>query len=322
MVIAALLAAATLALSADSVSKGRVVTDTLWSQSLGTRKVVQLYLPPSYETAPTRRYPWLIYLHGHDGSERDWVVVGRMAQTMDSLVAAGMPEMVVVMPDGDDGWWTTAHGLPDVARCRREAPSREGGDSYCVPWPHYDDYVAVDLLEWAEGRYRLRSERAARGIGGVSMGGYGAISLALRYPERFAAAASHSGVLDPREFAPPAARRRVVNGAIPDSLKDRTRRGLARTLDYSFGADTIGWIGRDPLTLLDRARARRAPLPTLWADIGTSDVFLDGNRAFRDGLQRRGVALEYAETPGGHDWDFWRSHLPLSLRWLAGQLSH
>lgn len=319
--IAALLASVAFAMGADSVPKGRIVTDTLWSQSLGTQKGVQVYLPPSYDASSSRRYPWVIYLHGHDGNDRDWVVVGRMAQTMDSLVAGGMPELVVVMPDGDDGWWTTAHGLPDMARCRRELPARETAESYCAPWPHYDDYVAADLVDWAESRFRLRAERGARGLAGLSMGGYGAISLALRYPERFGAAASHSGVLAPAEFAPPAAVRRVAGGAIPDSLKDRVRRSLRRTLDYSFGPDTLGWVGRDPLTLLDRALARRAPLPALWADVGSSDILLDGNRSFRDGVQRRGVALHYAESSGGHDWAFWRSHLPLSLRWLSGQLA-
>src|SRR4029079_4182302 len=83
----------------------RVAADSFWSQALGIRKQFVVYLPPSYETNPQRRYPVAYYLHGMSGDEWNWVRAGAIDRTLDSLSAAGMPEMIVIMPDGDDGWY-------------------------------------------------------------------------------------------------------------------------------------------------------------------------------------------------------------------------
>jgi enterochelin esterase-like enzyme len=167
--------------SGTPMRRGTVRIDTIWSQALGITKQVVVYLPPSYTSAAhaSRRYPVAVYLHGSFGSETDWTAQGRMAQTMDSLVLAGMNEMIVVMPDGDDGWWSTWHGLNDVAACRR-TPRNENADAYCVPWPKYDDYVVYDVLRHADSHYRTVPARHARAIAGLSMGGYGAISIAAQ----------------------------------------------------------------------------------------------------------------------------------------------
>ena len=177
---------------------GIVRTDTIWSQALGITKQLVVYLPPSYGDSgkADRRYPLAVYLHGAWGSETDWTAQGHLATTMDSLVAAGMQEMIVAMPDGDDGWWTTWHGLNDVAACRR-TPRTENADTYCVPWPKYDDYVVHDVIAHTDSAYRTMAQRESRGIAGLSMGGYGAITIAARNPGTFSVAASHSGVLRP-----------------------------------------------------------------------------------------------------------------------------
>lgn len=305
--------------SAQPVRTGRVVTDSLWSYALGTHKQALVYLPPSYDRSRTR-YPVAYYLHGLTGNETNWVKAGRLNAIADSLVATGMREMIVVMPDGDDSWWMTANALPDVPACRRALPAYAGdADTFCVPWPHYDDYVAYDLVKFVDGKYRTRADRAHRGLAGLSMGGYGAMLLALQFPEIFTAAASHSGVVWPLEWAPDG----VVNrpaGSV-DSTWQRIRSGgVGRSMSATFGRDTIAWFGRDPAHLLDRAKSRGAVLPALKADCGTADPFLAGNRAFRDQLRARGVALDYAEFPGGHDWNYWRAHVVESLMWLSEKL--
>ncbi len=88
--------------AATGPARGSVHTDTLWAQSLGIRKALTVYLPPSYATSPNRRYPVLVYLHGLGGNERNWVDAGKLDRTLDSLTGAGKPEAIVVMPDGDD----------------------------------------------------------------------------------------------------------------------------------------------------------------------------------------------------------------------------
>jgi S-formylglutathione hydrolase FrmB len=316
---AAFCLAAAVPLAAQTARHGRVVTDSLWSYALGTWKKALVYLPPSYDHS-TRRYPVAYYLHGLSGNETNWVKAGHLDATADSLIARGMAELVIVMPDGDDSWWMTASLLPDFAGCVRRLPAYAGrADSYCVPWPHYDDYVAYDVLRFIDGKYRTLADRAHRGLAGLSMGGYGAIALALQYPKLFAAAASHSGVVWPLEWAPDGVTARPAG--TPDSTWRRIRLGeIGKSMWATFGRDTIAWYSHDPVHLLARARARHDPLPAMKADCGTGDPFLAGNRAFRDALAARGVRLEYAEYPGAHDWRYWSTHAAESLRWLSERL--
>ena len=259
--------------------RGAVHTDTLWSQSLGASKSLTVYLPPSYRTASARRYPVLVYLHGLTGNERNWVDAGHLDRTLDSMFAAGRPEAIVIMPDGDDGWYTTWNGLADLPGCRADTVRKEPANSYCVPWQHYDDYIAHDIVAHVDQHYRTHADRGHRGIAGLSMGGYGAMALALAYPTVFAAAASHSGVLSPRylgpvPFAPPAR----YAGSVAEL--EQSSRGLWRYMAPAFGRDTIAWGARDPAELAQRATRGSAPMPRLFIDCGVDDQYINQNRDF------------------------------------------
>jgi enterochelin esterase-like enzyme len=312
---------------AATTRAGQTATHAFWSQSLGTRKNYVVYLPPSYASDGARRFPVAYYLHGLWGAETDWVQRGRLDVVMDSLVAAGGPEMIVVMPDGDDGWYTTWNFLGDYAGCRRaharastDTAHVEDASTYCVPWPKYDDYIARDLVAHVDSAYRTIARREARGIAGLSMGGYGAITLALRYPEVFSAAASHSGVLSPlyaggHPFTPP-----PVYASEEGTLRTRWR-SFWFSMGPAFGRDTIGWWARDPARIARRAkRTAVSPLPALFADVGTEDDFVDENRAFRAELASSGIALDYAEWPGAHSWPYWQAHVAQSLTWLGTRI--
>lgn len=306
--------------AAQPAQHGRVLADTLWSPALGVRKQFVVYLPPSYDRAPTRRYPVAYYLHGLGGNEWNWVRLGGLATVADSLAARGAGEAIVVMPDGDDGWYTTWNALGNADACRRDTTRAEAAASYCVAWPHYDDYVAHDLVAKVDSAYRTRADRAHRAIAGLSMGGYGAMSLALRYPEVFGAAASHSGVvaplyIGPTPYAPPAHYASTV-----DQLH-AYRPGTWATKALAFGTDTAGWWARDPGRLAERVRrARPSLLPALFADVGTEDQLADENRAFRDHLAALGIPLVYHEWPGAHTWTYWRAHVGESLAWLLARM--
>lgn len=303
-------------------ARGALRIDTVWSQSLGTTKRLYVYLPPSYARDTSARYPVLFYLHGVGGDEENWVRLARLDRVMDSLVAAGHGEAIVAMPDGDDSWYTTWAALPDLAGCRRDTARAEPADRYCVPWPHYDDYVARDLVAHVDSAYRTRRAARHRGIGGLSMGGYGAVTLALRYPDVFAAAASHSGVLAPALLAPREVPPDVGVAALqwartPDEL--RRAAGEPRYTRWfvpAFGRDTIGWYAREPAKLVARLLAAGTPVPALHLDCGVADPYLGQTRAFAAGLRAYGVPFAYREAPGGHSWDYWRAQLPASLAWL------
>jgi enterochelin esterase-like enzyme len=170
--------------------RGTVVTDTLWSQALGARKSLVMYLPPSYGTDASRRYPVAYYLHGAGGDENNWSRQGRLGLVMDSLVNAGGPEMIVAMPDGDPwSFYTTHNLLLDAAGCRRlmlpDTASAATIARDCVAWSHYDDYIAYDVVRHVDAKYRTLASRERRAIAGLSMGGYGAMLLSLQYPAVF-----------------------------------------------------------------------------------------------------------------------------------------
>jgi len=302
---------------------GRVAADSFWSQALGIRKQFVVYLPPSYETNPARRYPVAYYLHGMWGDEWNWVRSGGIDRTLDSLTARGLPEMIVVMPDGDDGWYTTWNNLGNNADCRRGKPpdrQTESVDAYCVPWPKYDDYIARDLVARVDSSYRTIQSRDGRAIAGLSMGGYGAISLALAYPDVFSAAASHSGVVSPlfkgpHPYAPPS------RYASSEAELRQNSGNLWPAMVLAFGRDTTGWWPRDPGRRAARAVSTdRARLPALMLDVGVSDNYVDQSRDLHATLQRLGVAHAYAEWPGAHNWDYWRAHARESLKWIGGRI--
>lgn len=300
--------------TADSLSiRGTIRGDAFFSPALGVTKHFMVYLPPSYARLPNRRYPVAYYLHGLGGHETDWLAQGGIDVVADSLIAAGMPEAIVVMPDGDDGWYSTWANPPEYQICvdslLREAPERT-----CVRRFGYDDYIARDLVSYVDARYRTRADRAHRGIGGLSMGGFGALKLALAYPDVFAAAASHSGVLSMLLVSPA--------GQLPPryaSTVDPMLRGFFQRIGPQlYGLDLVTWQANDPAMLAARLRTAGRPMPALFFDCGVADALLSQNQAMDFELTRLGIAHTYREHPGAHTWRYWNEHVRESLPWMLG----
>jgi len=296
-------------------TRGSVHQDVFYSQALGVTKRLFVYLPPSYGREPERRYPVAYYLHGLSGSEGDWLSKGNIDGAADSLFAHGVPEAILVLPDGDDGWYTTWIAPSGYRACadtlHNESPSR-----YCVAQAHYDDYIAHDIVEYVDGNYRTRRSRESRGIGGLSMGGYGAISLALRHPDIFGLAASHSGVVSPLYVGPHPFAEPVHYAQTADELKKAGGAFWDRYRAF-WGTDLDRWHAADPAHIAEQARASGRALPMLFFDCGSEDGFVDQNRALHAELTRLGIVHQYAEWPGAHTWRYWSTHVPESLAWMG-----
>lgn len=298
---------------------GSVRVERFFAPSLGVTKHYLVYLPPSYATEPKRRYPVAYYLHGLSGDESDWVSLAGIDLIADSLIAGGSPEMILVMPDGDDGWytnWATPRGYDD---CAGGAANGRAAPTFCVKTPRYDDYIARDLVRHIDSTYRTLADRRHRGIAGLSMGGFGAVMLALGHADLFAAAASHSGVLSPlyggpHPFAPPA---RYLSSL--DSLRSAFG-GAWASAGPAFGGTIADWEARDPAHRARRLKSAGDPIPALFLDVGSDDRLADQSRAFHAELTGMGIAHAYAEWPGGHDWQYWHAHVGESMRWLAERI--
>jgi S-formylglutathione hydrolase FrmB len=304
----------------EPAERGMVRFARFYSPALGVYKGYMLYLPPSYDREPSRRFPVAYYLHGHGQDETAWIGDGRIDAVMDSMVAAGRPELILVMPDGDDGRYTTWSVMAGYQACAgdtRRQWADEAPSSYCVRTARYDEYVSRDLVRHVDSTYRTLADRRHRGIAGLSMGGYGAISLALRYPDVFSAGASHSGSLSPfylgpHPYAEPARYTR--------SLADLVRR-FGPEAAAIFGPDTTTWHARDPAYQAEQLlRARRQLMPALYIDVGEQDHLIDPNRHFRSRLRTLDIAHEYEERSGRHDWPYWQRNVSRSLEWLGNRL--
>ena len=297
---------------------GTVHLDVIHSAALGVDKRVSVYLPPSYAVNSARRYPVIIYLHGLYGSETDWLSKGGLDAVADSLASAGRGDAILVMPDGDDGWWTDWAVESSYAACadtlRTEDPAR-----YCVRNHRYEQWVTRDLVSYVDSHYRTFGDRAHRGIAGLSMGGVGALTLALRHPDLFAAAMSHSGVVsvlldESNPFAAPA---HYVSS--PDSVRAPATSWKARLLG-ALGPTVERWRAYQPAVLAEQLTRSGAALPAIRFDCGTEDALLAENRALHWELERLGIAHEYGEWPGAHSWRYWRDRSPAGLAWMLARV--
>lgn len=293
---------------------GKVVTAKLASAALGVTKDVVVYLPAGYETT-TKRYPVFYYLHGLGGDERNWIDGGKLDRAADAL---GL-EAIVVMPDGDDGFYADSAKPVDYDACIKDGtglffPQRPKRAT-CIRASKYETYITQDLVPWIDATYRTIATREARAIAGLSMGGFGALQLAMRHPDLFAAAASHSGV-DALLYAGPVpyAKGKVVLETDVKTWGDAFG-PLGSWIRGIFGPDLATWQGYDPAALVAKLGKDG---PALYLDCGTEDEFLlhNGMQYVHDLLLERGIDHAYYLGPGRHDFAFWSQRVTHSLAFL------
>jgi len=163
----------------------------------------------------------------------------------------------------------------------------------------YWTYLSEELPALARSFFPLSDARADTFVAGLSMGGYGAFKLAMRQPERFAAAASLSGALDM------ATRPEETDEEVLDEL-----RRIFGDLDAFPGSDN------DLMHLAERIAVSDGPQPRFYAWCGTDDFLYRQNVNFRDHARRVGLDLVYEEGPGDHGWAWWDRQIQRVLQWL------
>lgn len=256
------------------VSSATVKDGVFHSDSLGRDMKYRILFPRSYES-DAGRFPVLYLLHGLHGDYLNWDTLTDLEHYAENLT------LIVVMPDADDSWYT---------------------NSATDPRDRFEDYVARDLIAEIDVRYRTIRSQSARAVAGLSMGGYAAIKLALKYPDSFIVAGSLSGALNA--------------GGDLDKREQEYRERLLQV----FGPEgSVTRKDNDLFQLLERGSP--AQLPYLYLACGTDDKFVTTNRQFVQELSARKIAYEYHETPGAHAWDYWDRALRAMLPVIAGKLS-
>lgn len=236
---------------------------TVTSAALGGRGDVSVYVPEG--TAPGAQLPLVVLLHGAYSSHWAWFWKGGAHRMARRLAAAGtIRPMVLACPS--DGMWRDGSGYLDQA----------GGA--------FETWIVRDVVGAVRRLLDLRPGASPLFIGGLSMGGFGALRLGAKHAGLFAGISAHSSVVRPADVA-----RLLRVAPSPDAIP-------------AAELDVLGWMER-----------RRADLPPLRFDCGTGDRLLSGNRWLHGALVTAGIAHTYAEFPGGHTWDYWSAHVEDSL---------
>jgi putative tributyrin esterase len=234
-----------------------VATVEFMSEALWRQVTYTVFLPDS-NIVGSGPYTVLLQLHGGNQNHNAWLHSSRLLHYAQKI------PLIIVMPDGAQTRWAN------------------GG----TPFTRYEDFLVDDLRKHIQQTFPAANGKWA--IGGNSMGGFGAVRLGLKYPDRFYSIWSHSG-------------------GFPE----------ANTLPEHWY-----WSGNvDDLDCYKLIEDLDIPtMPRLSFDCGTDDHLLDDNRRFHTFLEKRGVPHYYQEHLGGHDWDYWDAHIPEALQQHISEL--
>ncbi len=248
------------------------------SEVIGKATTAEVLLPKVGEGP----FPVLYLLHGLSDDASTWMRHSRIEYHVRDL------PLVVVMPDGYRGFYTDhAQG------------------------PAFGQHIAEELPAMIERHFNVQTTRAGRAIGGLSMGGYGALRIGLAHAKRFCSVNSHSGAVGWNDVKGRAGFRKMAAK-------------LGRPLE--FGDEVWRIFGDRPqgsdhdLVALARRAKRSRILPRVLIDCGTEDYLLADNRTFHAALQADKIAHDYREHPGAHTWDYWDLHVQDALQFHADSL--
>jgi S-formylglutathione hydrolase FrmB len=267
-----LLVALALAFSLPAAASS-VITREFDSAALQRKWSYAVYLPDGYETS-NLKYPVLYLLHGHGQDLYSWVNFGHIQPTADELIAHGeIPPAIIVMPDAGMTWYVDRKEKMETA-------------------------VIQDLVGDVQRTFRVIDDRKGRVIAGLSMGGYGALRFALKYPEMFAAA----GLLSPAIYDP----------EVPQGSGAR-RAGVFGAAEF----DPQVWKELNYPTLWDAFLAKKIAVP-MYINSGDDDDFFIEAEATRlySLLRKNSQPAELRIVDGAHKWPVWESTIGDAMRYV------
>jgi len=233
--------------------------DTILVHSTAMNKDIKCVVI-SPQNATRSHWPVIYLLHGHSGNYAQWPSTApQLKQDADAF------GLLFVCPDGGyDSWYF---------------------DSPVDPSVRYETFVTRELIPYIDTHYPTSADRAHRAITGLSMGGHGALWLALRHKDLFGAAGSTSGGVDFRPF--------------PDNW------GIKKDLG-EYNTHKREW---DTHTVINAADSLQNGELKLIFDCGVDDFFLTVNRALHQKLLDRKIDHDYIERPGGHNPAYWQNSI-------------
>lgn len=243
---------------------------TVKSPALKARADLSIYVP--LQATACANLPVVTLLHGVYGSHWSWALSGKAHETLQRMIDAGeIPPMLLVMPS--DGLWGDGSGYVPHAEKDFEA------------------WVSVDVPH-AVSEVTGNSLDVPHFIGGLSMGGFGALRLGAKYPERYKAFAGHS------------------------SITSLDQMPLFVEEPMTAYPQVTG-IDREVLAAILANRDRMGPFRF---DCGIDDLLIEQNRSLAKALEASGADFIYEEFPGSHEWPYWEKQVVKTFQFFAEQL--
>lgn len=261
---------------------GRVECSSVKSKYVPGPVAYCAVLPPSYDSQPARKFPVLYFLHGLGGDQTFLVGSGGWNLITDAQESKQISEFVVITPQADSSFYIN---------------SKDGRVRYA-------DFFVRDFIPQMEKHFRLLGTRAGRAIGGVSMGGYGALRFAFKYPQMFVAVVAHM----------PALLEQLPQGSSQAGLTSYLGPAFGRPLDENY------WKANSPFVF---ARTGNLGGLKIYFDCGDQDDFgFDaGTRALDKLLTARHIPHTEHIYSGHHSWQFVAAHLEDSLKVVSSAFS-
>jgi enterochelin esterase-like enzyme len=244
-----------------------------------------IFLPSDYYSSE-RAYPVTYLLHGYGDADDGWIQFGEVNRLADDAIKAGkIPPMIIVTPDGFTSFYINA-----------------ADGSF-----NYEDFFIKELIPHIEKTYKVKAEKRFRGIAGLSMGGYGSLLYALKYPNLFAAAAPLSAAVWTDKD--------IIN------LNENMFNGL---FDNSMGKNlkgkdrlTAAWLSNSPLGLIEKKTLEELSSVRYWIDCGDDDFLTIGNAELHIALTNKNVPHEFRMKDGAHNWTYWRTGIIDALSFIG-----
>lgn len=270
------------------------------SSVLGGPRDLYVYLPPGYN--PSTAYPLVIFLHGSDIDEHDFIDPGDLKAIDRMIVQGQIPPMIIAAPDG------TYEGINHINATHSFWVNGRGG--------RFEDHVVAEVLPFLMRTYSIRPERQAHALIGISAGGYGAMAIGLKHRELFGTVASLAGPLNMRydtcdrgyhgNFNPSTYRERADYD--PELVIARfyfgiLRRKVKKYLEpvYGDGPDVVARIARDnPADLLESTNLQPGEMALYVNYPGLDNYNFDAQaQSFAWLAAQRGVAVDLSVVPWG-----------------------
>jgi putative tributyrin esterase len=243
---------------------------TAKSRALRGRADITVFVP---RQAPALKdVPLVTLLHGAYGSHWAWSIKGSAHRTLQRLIDNGLvPPMVLAMPS--DGLW--GDGTAYLTQPERDV----------------EKWIVEEVPAAARTVTSCLSAESPAFLGGLSMGGFGALRIGAKYGTGYRGLSAHSSITHFEQMA--------------KFVEEDLARYQAPPQDYS---------------VLETILRHRATLPPIRFDCGTADSLIEYSRQLHRDLEAHGVPHRFEEFPGGHDWVYWEKHLEDSLLFFAGCL--